>query len=95
MGTTGGVWKTENAGASWNPVSDDDFRLLRRRRHRRRPSDPNVVVVGMGESPFRNIASSQGDGVYKSTDGGRNWTHLGFEDTRQIGEIRIHPTTRT
>ena len=92
MGTTGGVWKTENAGASWNPVSDDDFGSSSVGAIAVAQSDPNVVVVGMGESPFRNIASSQGDGVYKSTDGGRNWTHLGFEDTRQIGEIRIHPT---
>lgn len=91
MGTTGGVWKTENAGASWRPVSDDDFGTAAVGAIAVAPSDPNVVVVGMGESPFRNIASSQGDGVYKSTDAGRSWERIGFENLRQVGEIRIHP----
>lgn len=91
MGTTGGVWKTTNAGASWNPVSDDDFGSAAVGALAVAPSDPNIVIAGMGESPFRNIASSQGDGVYKSTDAGKSWTHIGFGDTRQIGEIRIHP----
>lgn len=91
MGTTGGVWKTDNAGASWYPVSDEDFGSSAVGAIAVAASDPNVVVVGMGESPFRNIASSQGDGVYKSTDAGKSWTHIGFDDVRQVGEIRIHP----
>ncbi|MEM6638352.1 MAG: hypothetical protein AAF610_00480 [Pseudomonadota bacterium] len=91
MGTTGGVWKTENAGASWHPISDDDFGTAAVGAIAVAPSDPNVIVVGMGESPFRNIASSQGDGLYKSTDAGENWTRIGFESLRQTGEIRIHP----
>jgi len=91
MGATGGVWKTENAGASWQTVSDDDFGTAAVGAIAVAPSDPNIVVVGMGESPLRNIASSQGDGVYKSTDAGINWKHIGFGDVRQIGEIRIHP----
>jgi len=92
MGTTGGVWKTSNAGATWRPVSDEDFGSSAVGAIAVAPSDPNVLVVGMGESPFRNIASSQGDGLYKSTDAGESWTHLEFEDVRQIGEIRIHPS---
>ena len=91
MGTTGGVWKTENAGGSWFAISDKDFASAAVGAIAVAPSDPNVIVVGMGESPFRNIASSQGDGVYKSTDGGRHWAHLGFEQVRQVGEIHIHP----
>ena len=91
MGTTGGVWKTTNAGASWQPVSDDDFGTAAVGAIAVAPSDPNVIFVGMGESPFRNIASSQGDGVYKSTDAGKTWTHVGLGDVLQIGEIRIHP----
>ena len=91
MGTTGGVWKTNNAGATWQAISDDDFGTAAVGAIAVAPSDPNVVVVGMGESPFRNIASSQGDGVYKSTDAGGSWTHVGFRDVKQIGEIRIHP----
>lgn len=91
MGTTGGVWKTENAGASWKPISDKDFASSSVGAIAVAESDPNVVVVGMGESPFRNIASSQGDGVYKSTDAGKTWSHIGLDQVRQIGEIRIHP----
>ncbi len=91
MGATGGVWKTSNAGATWQVLSDDDFGTAAVGAIAVAPSDPNVVVVGMGESPFRNIASSQGDGVYKSTDAGASWTHVGFGDVKQIGEIRIHP----
>ena len=91
MGTTGGVWKTTNAGASWQPISDDDFGSASVGAVAVAPSDPNVVYAGMGESPFRNIASSQGDGVYRSTDAGESWVHTGFGDVRQIGEIRVHP----
>ncbi len=91
MGTTGGVWKTSNAGASWRPISDKGFGSSAVGAIAVAPSDPNVIVVGMGESPFRNTMSSQGDGVYKSTDAGTSWTHIGFEHVRQIGEIRIHP----
>ncbi len=91
MGTTGGVWKTVNAGASWQPISDDDFGSAAVGALAVAPSDPKVIMAGMGESPFRNIASSQGDGVYRSTDAGSSWTHVGFGDIKQIGEIRIHP----
>ncbi|MCH2099465.1 MAG: hypothetical protein MK142_13860 [Pseudomonadales bacterium] len=91
MGTTGGVWKTTNAGASWQVVSDDAFGTAAVGAIAVAPSDPNVVYVGMGESPFRNVASSQGDGVYRSTDAGKNWTNVGLQDVRQIGEIRVHP----
>ncbi|MEL7485783.1 MAG: hypothetical protein AAGJ87_01055 [Pseudomonadota bacterium] len=91
MGATGGVFKTTNAGASWKAVSDKDFATAPVGAIDVAPSDPNVIVVGMGESPFRGVASSQGDGVYKSTDAGATWSHLGLEETRQISSIRIHP----
>ncbi|MEM9666921.1 MAG: glycosyl hydrolase, partial [Bacteroidota bacterium] len=92
MGATGGgVWKTIDAGVSWQNVSDGFFggsigavAVA--------PSDPNVVYVGTGESPIRGVMSSHGDGVYKSTDGGQTWTAIGLERTRQISEIQIHPT---
>jgi len=92
MGATGGgVWKTENAGLSWRPISDDDFRTGSVGAIAVAPSDPNVIYVGMGErDPRGNF--SHGDGVHKSTDAGKTWAHLGLADTRQIGKIRIHPS---
>ncbi|MGF1463572.1 MAG: WD40/YVTN/BNR-like repeat-containing protein, partial [Maricaulaceae bacterium] len=92
MGATGGLFKTTNAGVSWFPVSDEDFGTGPVGSIDVAPSDPNVVVVGMGESPFRGVASSQGDGVYISTDAGESWTHAGLKDTRQISSVKIHPT---
>jgi hypothetical protein len=56
----------------------------------RGPSDPNVIYVGMGEACIRSNFS-HGDGVYRSTDAGNTWSHLGLSDTRQIGKIRITP----
>src|SRR5204863_6791659 len=53
-------------------------------------SDPTVVYVGMGESPIRGNVS-HGDGVYKSTDAGKTWKHIGLDDTRQISRVRVHP----
>lgn len=86
----GGVWKTANGGMTWQPVTDGlgaqtigDLGVA--------PSDSNVVWVGTGE---KNSLRSQwwGDGVYKSTDGGKKWTNMGLKDTRSIGRIVIHPT---
>ncbi|MEL6325102.1 MAG: hypothetical protein AAFQ84_12815, partial [Pseudomonadota bacterium] len=88
---TGGVWKTTNAGVSWTPVSDDDFKTAPVGALDVSPSNPSIIVAGMGESPFRGVASSQGDGIYKSVNGGESWTHLGLEDTLQISSVRIHP----
>ena len=91
MGATGGVWKTTNAGVSWAPLSDEDFNTAPVGALDVAPSNPSIIVAGMGESPFRGVASSQGDGVYKSVNGGKSWTHLGLEETRQIASVRIHP----
>lgn len=88
--TGGGVWKTHDAGQNWENVSDGHFRRASVGAIAVAPSDPNVVYVGMGESTIRNTAS-HGDGVYRSTDGGASWKHLGLADTRAIGKVRIHP----
>jgi len=88
--TGGGVWKTTDGGVFWQNVSDGFFQRASVGAIAVAPSDPNVIYVGMGETTIRgNVA--HGDGVYKSTDGGKTWTHLGLADTRQIGKIRVHP----
>ncbi|MEC7752970.1 glycosyl hydrolase [Roseivirga sp. UBA1976] len=91
MGATGGVWKTENAGESWFNVSDGFFNTASVGAITVAESDPNVVYVGMGEAPVRGVMTSHGDGVYKSTDGGKTWTHMGLEKTLHISKIVVDP----
>ena len=86
---SGGVLKTVNGGTTWEPVFDNeavstigDVTLA--------PSDPSIVWVGSGEANNRQ-SSSWGNGVYKSTDAGKTWQHLGLDETRHIGRIVIHP----
>jgi len=88
--TGGGVWKTTDGGQYWENISDGFFKRASVGAIAVAPSDSNVIYVGMGETTIRGNVS-HGDGVYRSTDGGRTWTHLGLEDTRHIGKIRIHP----
>ncbi len=91
MGATGGgVWKTDNAGATWRNVTDGYVKTGSVGAVAVAPSDSNVVYVGMGEADIRGNFS-HGDGVYKSVDAGKTWEHIGLEDTRQIGRIVIHP----
>ena len=91
MGATGGVWKTVNAGNTWENVSDGFFGTASVGAIDVSETDPNVVVVGMGESPYRHVASSYGDGVYMSTDAGKTWKHIGLKEARQISEVKIMP----
>ncbi|MFW6128957.1 MAG: VPS10 domain-containing protein [Candidatus Aminicenantaceae bacterium] len=86
----GGVWKTVDGGLSWKPVSDGSFRTGSVGAVAVSEWDPNVVYVGMGEAPVRGNVS-HGDGVYKSTDAGQTWKHMGLKNTSQISRIRIHP----
>ena len=89
--TGGGVWKTTDGGVTWRPVSDRFLRTSSVGAVAVSESNPDVIYVGMGEVELRgNII--QGDGVYKSTDGGRTWAHAGLEKTMTIGRIRIHPS---
>lgn len=92
MGTVGGgVWKTEDAGISWQNISDRYFKTSSVGAIAVAPSDPNVLYVGMGEHAVRGVMSSYGDGVYKSTDAGKTWKHIGLDATRHIASIRVDP----
>ena len=88
--TGGGVWKTTDGGTNWEPISDGFFKMGSVGAIGVAESDPNVVYVGMGESPIRGNVS-HGDGVYKTTDAGKTWKRVGLEDSRQISRIRVHP----
>src|SRR5262245_30298161 len=85
----GGVWKTNDFGRTWRPIFDDQptgsigaIAIA--------PSDPNVIYVGSGEGLQRPDLST-GDGIYKSTDAGQTWTHLGLRDGQQIPQIIVDP----
>jgi photosystem II stability/assembly factor-like uncharacterized protein len=86
----GGVWKTDDAGRTWNPIFDDQptgsigaIAVA--------PSNPNVLYVGSGEG-LQRPDLSVGDGMYKSTDGGKTWSHLGLRDGQQIPAILVDPS---
>ena len=85
----GGVWKTINAGRSWQPVFDSQP-VASIGAIAVAPSNPDVVYVGTGESTLRD-SMGYGNGMYKSTDAGKTWTHIGLETTQHIGKIAIDP----
>jgi len=89
--TGGGVWKTEDAGLSWRNISDSFFASGSIGDIAVSESDPNVVIAGSGEHAVRGVMTSFGDGVYKSTDGGRTWKNMGLQKTRHISDVVIHP----
>ncbi len=86
---SGGLWKTSNGGVTWKPIferqgtiSIGDIALA--------PGNPDVIWVGTGESNTRNSVSF-GDGIYKSTDGGKTWQHMGLRDSERISAVVVHP----
>ena len=93
MGSTGGgVWKTEDYGIHWNNISDGFFKTGTVGAIAVSESDPNVVIVGMGEHAARGVMTSMGDGVYKSEDSGITWKQIGLDFSRHISNIEIHPS---
>ncbi len=85
----GGVWETENAGRTWTPIADV-LPIASIGAIAVAPSDPNVIYAGSGEVDMRSDIQ-HGDGVYTSRDGGKTWTHIGLDDTRQVGRIVVDP----
>jgi photosystem II stability/assembly factor-like uncharacterized protein len=85
----GGVWKSANAGRTWTPVFDSQP-IASIGAIAVAPSNPEIVYVGSGEADMRSQIS-HGNGVYRSNDAGRTWTHLGLDDTRQIGRVAVDP----
>src|SRR6478735_2255237 len=88
--TGGGLWKTTDGGQTWQPMSDRFFKSSSVGAVALAESNPDIVYVGMGETELRGNVL-QGDGVYKSTDAGKTWTHVGLEKTLTVARIRVHP----
>ncbi len=85
----GGVWESENAGRTWNPIFDGQP-IASIGAIAVAPSNPKVLYVGSGEADMRSDIS-YGNGMYRSTDGGKTWTAIGLSDSRQIGRILVDP----
>ena len=93
MGSTGGgIWKTEDNGMHWKNISDGFLNTGTVGAISVSESDPNVVIVGMGEHAARGVMTSMGDGVYKSENAGATWEHIGLENSRHIANVEIHPS---
>ncbi|MGH9775324.1 MAG: WD40/YVTN/BNR-like repeat-containing protein [Candidatus Acidiferrales bacterium] len=85
----GGVWESFNSGETWTPIFDHQS-IASIGAIAVAPSNPKIIYVGSGEADMRSQIS-YGNGVYKSTDGGKTWSHLGLDDTRQIGRALVDP----
>ena len=89
--TGGGIWKTTDAGANWQNVSDGQITVGSMGDIDVANSDPNVIYAGTGSDGYRSNVSI-GKGVWKSSDAGESWTHVGLKDVGNIGAVRVHPT---
>lgn len=92
MGATGGgVWKTTDYGTSWRNISDGYFSTPSIGAIRVAPGNPEIIYVGTGSDGLRSNVIT-GKGMYKSSNGGKNWLHIGLEKTGHIGAVEVHPT---
>lgn len=89
--TGGGLWKTTDGGQEWEPVTDGQISSSSIGAVAVAETNPDVVYIGGGETQLRG-SITQGDGVYKSSDGGKTWRSLGLKETQAISRIRVHPT---
>lgn len=89
--TGGGLWKTVDGGNNWFPVTDGQISSSSIGAVAVAETNPDIVYIGGGETQLRG-SITQGDGVYKTTDGGKTWRHLGLKETQAISRIRVHPT---
>ncbi|MBO3697286.1 glycosyl hydrolase [Roseivirga sp. E12] len=89
--TGGGLWKTTDGGNNWFPVTDGQITSSSIGAVAVAETNPDIVYIGGGETQLRG-SITQGDGVYKTTDGGKTWRHLGLKETQAISRIRVHPT---
>jgi photosystem II stability/assembly factor-like uncharacterized protein len=87
----GGLWKTTDGGENWTPVTDGQIHSSSVGALAVSETNPDLVYIGMGESCIRGDIM-EGDGIYRSIDAGKTWTHVAFPDARVISKIRIHPT---
>src|SRR6185437_7054272 len=85
----GGVWETHDAGRTWQPIFDSKH-VASIGALAVAPSNPNVIYVGSGEADMRSDIA-YGDGMYKSADAGKTWSHIGLEDSHQIGKLLVDP----
>jgi len=89
MGSSGGgVWKTVDGGTVWNPIADQ-IKVASIGAMVVSPSNPDIIYVGTGDVSMVVSAVNMGNGVWKSTDAGRTWQHIGLEDTEHIGTMWI------
>ena len=89
--TGGGLWKTTDGGTTWEPVTDGKIGSATIGAVEVCQANPDVLYLGTGETQLRGNIQA-GDGLYRSTDAGKTWTHAGLRESRNIGRIRVHPT---